>query len=194
MDKSKGQRTRDEILQASARLFSLHGYHNTSTADILAAVSLSKGAFYHHFRSKQDLAQAILEQLRREYQQKVIDPVNALDQLGDRPEAMINKIVELNESNSWFNCLLLIRLGLEFAQQETPLALQVAETINWINDIWSKLLADAQSAGTVENIPVKPLAQMITATLSGAIIARELQPDKPVLTEIAQQVKLLIHS
>ena len=196
MDKPvKAQRTRDDIVQASMRLFSLHGYHRTSTADILAAVSVSKGAFYYHFRSKEDLAQTILTQMRQDYQHKLLEPIMALEQTARRPAAMLDQIVQLNKSSSWFNCLLLARLGMEFAQQDSPPAQQIAEILDWLKNIWQGLLSDAQSAGTVRtDLDCRELAQLITAALSGAIINRELEGDSEALTQIAEQIKLLISS
>ena len=64
----RGSQTRDDILLTAGRLFALHGYYHTSMLDILEALSLSKGAFYYHFKSKEDLAVAVLVQLRSDYE------------------------------------------------------------------------------------------------------------------------------
>ena len=53
--------TRDEILHASARIFSIKGFHATSMQDIAEAVSLQKASLYHHFASKQEILLAILD-------------------------------------------------------------------------------------------------------------------------------------
>jgi AcrR family transcriptional regulator len=49
-----------EILDAAERLFLERGYEATTVNDLLAAVGLSKGAFYHHFTSKDDVLQALV--------------------------------------------------------------------------------------------------------------------------------------
>ncbi len=48
-------RVRAEIFQHAARLFRLRGYAGTSIDDIMLAAGLTRGAFYAHFRSKDDL-------------------------------------------------------------------------------------------------------------------------------------------
>jgi TetR/AcrR family transcriptional repressor of nem operon len=48
--------TRDRILAAAQRLMVDQGYNATSLDQVLAESSSSKGAFFHHFRSKADLA------------------------------------------------------------------------------------------------------------------------------------------
>jgi AcrR family transcriptional regulator len=50
---------RSEIVDAARRLFAEHGYDATSVNHIIAAVGISKGAFYHHFAAKEDLLEAL---------------------------------------------------------------------------------------------------------------------------------------
>lgn len=53
------EQTERRILDAARRLFAEKGYEKTSVQDIISATGLSKGAVYHHFRSKE----AILDRL-----------------------------------------------------------------------------------------------------------------------------------
>ena len=53
--------TREKILQAAARLFALKGYHDTKLEEVLAAAQVTKGAFFHHFRDREDLGFAVLD-------------------------------------------------------------------------------------------------------------------------------------
>lgn len=54
---------RQEILDAAMRLFIERGYDGTSVNDILEATGLSKGAFYHHFESKTEVLEALVEKM-----------------------------------------------------------------------------------------------------------------------------------
>ena len=47
--------TRDDILDASAQIFSQKGFHATSMQDIAQAVNLQKASLYHHVSSKQEI-------------------------------------------------------------------------------------------------------------------------------------------
>ncbi|MFO7653983.1 MAG: TetR/AcrR family transcriptional regulator [Candidatus Krumholzibacteriia bacterium] len=53
--------TRQRILDAAERLVLAQGFAATSVDRIIEAVGLTKGAFFHHFRSKSDLARALIE-------------------------------------------------------------------------------------------------------------------------------------
>jgi AcrR family transcriptional regulator len=57
----RSEETRNHILQASQRLFSTYGYDATGVAEICQAAGVSKGAFYHHFPSKQAVFLKLLE-------------------------------------------------------------------------------------------------------------------------------------
>src|SRR5580692_1029977 len=52
--------TREKILQAAARLFALKGYHDSKLEEVLDTAQVTKGAFFHHFRDREDLGFAVL--------------------------------------------------------------------------------------------------------------------------------------
>lgn len=49
---------RDRLLDAALRLIREKGYHATPVDELCAAAGVTKGAFFHHFRSKEELAVA----------------------------------------------------------------------------------------------------------------------------------------
>lgn len=55
-----------ELLAAAQQLFFKKGYENTSVNDIIKAVGVSKGAFYHHFESKAAVLEAAVTQMVRQ--------------------------------------------------------------------------------------------------------------------------------
>ena len=57
---------RAELLDCAQGLFLTRGYNETTVNDVIAATGLSKGAFYHHFRAKEDLLEAIADRFARE--------------------------------------------------------------------------------------------------------------------------------
>lgn len=55
-----------EFLDTAMRLFLEHGYDQTSVNAIIDAVGVSKGAFYHYFKTKEDLLDQLAERASRE--------------------------------------------------------------------------------------------------------------------------------
>jgi AcrR family transcriptional regulator len=58
--------TRASLLSAARILFTENGYAATRTEEIAQRARLTRGALYHHFRSKEDLFRAVLEQVEAE--------------------------------------------------------------------------------------------------------------------------------
>ena len=52
--------TRDSIIEKADTLFYEGGFEATSFADIAAAVGISRGNFYHHFKTKDDILDAVI--------------------------------------------------------------------------------------------------------------------------------------
>jgi AcrR family transcriptional regulator len=108
------EQTRKDIVDAAIRLFMENGYEQTSVSDILKACgNMSRGAFYHHFSSKQAVVFAIPDRLLEsddEYRQILVDRTatglekarrllsNGMTHFIERPEhRMFTRI--LNEPN-----------------------------------------------------------------------------------------------
>lgn len=53
---------KEELLQKATELFRTQGFHATSVDDVCAAAGVTKGTFFHYFKSKEALAQVCLEE------------------------------------------------------------------------------------------------------------------------------------
>lgn len=77
---------RNEILDVARQLVYTRGYEQMSVQDILDALKISKGAFYHYFDSKPALLEALIDRMGDEAQRTILplmdDPsLTALDKL-----------------------------------------------------------------------------------------------------------------
>jgi len=191
--KSQGEKTRQEIVEAGARQFSLHGFFATGLHDVLEGASVSKGAFYHHFKSKEDLALAVLEKLRADYEQQVFKPVRQIADPEARLAFMFSRLVKLNETGSWKNCLLLARLSLEMAQSLGELSELIAEIVEVLIRFWEELIHEARNADSLrDDLEPSSLAALIHCTWLGAVTCRELETPGFRLEEIAEDLRDLI--
>jgi AcrR family transcriptional regulator len=57
----RSEETRTKIIESAIKLFSARGFNTASVDDICKDAGISKGAFYHHFESKQALFLALLD-------------------------------------------------------------------------------------------------------------------------------------
>ena len=56
-----GKATRDQIVEAADRLFYRQGYEHTSFSDIAEVVRISRGNFYYHFKTKDEILAAVID-------------------------------------------------------------------------------------------------------------------------------------
>lgn len=59
----EAQERRNEILDVAEHLFMKKGFDGTSTNDILQAVGIARGTLYYHFKSKEDIMDALIDRM-----------------------------------------------------------------------------------------------------------------------------------
>ncbi|MGX7824569.1 ScbR family autoregulator-binding transcription factor [Actinokineospora sp. 24-640] len=62
MAQQRAERTRTQILDAAAAVIDQHGFQGARLSGILATAGVTKGAFYFHFSSKEELAHALVDE------------------------------------------------------------------------------------------------------------------------------------
>lgn len=59
----EAEERRNEILDVAERLFGTKGFDQTSTNDILNEIGIARGTLYYHFKSKEDILDAMIERI-----------------------------------------------------------------------------------------------------------------------------------
>ncbi|MCQ4127653.1 TetR/AcrR family transcriptional regulator [Rhodococcus erythropolis] len=97
---------RSQLIHAAEVVFTTHGYHASSVADIAQQAGVSHGTFYNYFKNKQDALEAIVDSTTQEF----------LDIFTLNPTTTLNTFDELLEH---FNTVL--HAGVELAQRKTDI-------------------------------------------------------------------------
>jgi AcrR family transcriptional regulator len=87
--------TRDRIIEAADDLFYRQGYEKTSFSDIADAVGITRGNFYYHFKTKDDILNAVI-QVRLGYTEKMLEH---WETEGARPEDRIRSFIHILMTN-----------------------------------------------------------------------------------------------
>lgn len=88
---------RNEILDVAERLFCAKGFDNTSTNDILEEIGIARGTLYYHFKSKEDILDAMIERLTNQMLERAA--VIALDESIPVLERLTRTMLSLNIDN-----------------------------------------------------------------------------------------------
>ena len=88
---------RNEILDVAERLFCAKGFDNTSTNDILEEIGIARGTLYYHFKSKEDILDAMIERLTNQMLERAA--VIALDESIPVLQRLTRTMLSLNVDN-----------------------------------------------------------------------------------------------
>lgn len=83
--------TRDHIVEAADELFYQQGFEHTSFADIAGTVNISRGNFYYHFKSKDQILDAVIDARLC----KTESMLGAWEAAGETPADRIRSFIEL---------------------------------------------------------------------------------------------------
>ncbi len=130
------------IVHESLKLFSLKGFASTSIHDILNAAETSKGGFYNHFKSKQDLFYAVVDEARRIWRERNLA---GLDQI-DQPIAKVKKLLEnfrddyLKDSENFPGGCVFITLSVELNDKSPHLSKELDKGFRGLKRMLKTLL------------------------------------------------------
>lgn len=169
---TKGEQTREQIINAAKRLFMQRGYYNTSTYDLFEKAGITKGAFYHHWKTKEDLALTILEQTKDAYEQHFFPILENDRPAREKIEQALHMLREFNTNPDWVYCRLLAMLSAEMGTDEDAMARGVQEMRKRWLAFWEQLLRSAQEQGHLRtDIPAKELSFLMLSATMGVYIA-----------------------
>jgi AcrR family transcriptional regulator len=75
----QAEATRAALLEAARALFAQRGYAAVGTEEIVRRARVTRGALYHHFRGKEDLFRAVVEDVERELTERIAAEALAIE-------------------------------------------------------------------------------------------------------------------
>jgi AcrR family transcriptional regulator len=143
--RQRAEQTRVRILEAAATRLAVAGYHGTSYAELIADSGLSKGAFYHYFRSKQELAAAVFSFKQTTVIGAIQGTVEGITSPWKRLQAALRVRAKLFATDRSLQCL--PRLSTDFASVP-DLAPQIAAShevpIRWFQGLLEEAVAQGE--------------------------------------------------
>lgn len=93
----EAEERKNEILDVAERLFCTKGFDQTSTNDILNEIGIARGTLYYHFKSKEEILDAMIERLTNQIVAKAA--IIALDDTIPVLDRLTQTILSLNVDN-----------------------------------------------------------------------------------------------
>jgi TetR/AcrR family transcriptional repressor of nem operon len=189
-----GQATRERILAVANELVLKHGFAATSLEQILQRAGVTKGAFFHHFESKEELATALVDRYLITEQQLVEATLRRAERLSTDPLQQV--LITLGLLEEMFAKLDAPHPGCLVASYLYQNDLMTAETtaksrkafLVWRHDIAAKLRAAAKTRPPRMAVDYEALGDLPITLIEGAMVMAKLFDDSKM---IAAQLRLI---
>lgn len=164
---------KERIIEESLKLFSVKGYMSTSMTDIIEAAGTSKGGFYNHFKSKEQLFREMLSAARKIWRERNL---HGLD--GEvRPLGKIRRLLEnyrgryLADSKNFPGGCIFVNLAVELSDQMPELANEVSEGFVRLGRMLKRFLDEEKwEGGIAKAINTADATNLIFSSLLGACV------------------------
>ena len=155
----KGENKRQEILSAAEHLFCTRGYEATSVQDILDVLHASKGGFYHHFASKEELLKTLCMQRAERVLQYTKEQIESVSDNMARINAILYGFMPLRREEIPY---LTMMLPVMSQPEGRGLAMVYQEALF---DAFLPLLQEAVASATASGIICPPVRSMESPVL-----------------------------
>jgi len=188
----KATATRDQILDAAARLIHLQGYHCTSLDDVLGESGVGKGNFYYYFKSKEELGYAIIDRVMHGFVARTLDPAfadvssDALVQI----HLFLDRVLENQRQRNCVGGCPIGNLASELSDVHEGFRRRLAGIFGEWRSRLTEALSRGQRAGRIR-LDIEPIsvAQFIVASLEGAILLTKVSKDIAIMERCVEQLK-----
>lgn len=153
--KKSPERWKKEILEAARKLFLAKGYEETSITDIMKIAGGAKGMFYHFFESKEEVMQALGDQMFFEN-----NPFDAVKERSDLNALQkIREVLALNQSNEERERINVQAISI--LKDPRILATAIEANRRMLTPLWFELLEEGQRDGSIQTEYAKELSELL---------------------------------
>jgi AcrR family transcriptional regulator len=181
-DITKGEATKQRIIECAAKLFITKGYNNTGLNDILKETNLPKGSFYYHFKTKKELAIEVANYFSQSFGSWLKEVAK------DRTwkefvKEFMDKIIHDGRENIYFGCPFAI-LGCELAFLDEDIANAYLSPLKSLVELFAKVLQHS----AIPKDEIEDKSNHAFALFEGYILYYRISKDIKVLERLKDQL------
>jgi TetR/AcrR family transcriptional repressor of nem operon len=184
-----GTATRGKILDAAQNLVLERGYVGMTVDHVLDAVGITKGAFFHHFKTKDDLARALLQRYAERDERIYRETRERAEKLSDDPLQQILLFIGLFQemfdglTEPYPGCLFASYLYELQQFGEDTRELIRSSFMKWRELLQEKFEAAARRYPPRIEVSAASLADAFTVVLEGAFITSKALNEPKLVSE-----------
>jgi AcrR family transcriptional regulator len=161
-------RSRSALLESAARGLSRYGYGNLRLEEVAREAGYTRGALYHQFRDKEDLAMAVIDWVYENWTREVGDPAS-------HEADPVAELIALARGHAVFCrrdiARVVMALRLEFAGQDHPVGREIERISETLVTRVARLVEAGRRRGSIpRGAPARAVALAVFGALEGAVI------------------------
>ncbi len=192
---SKGEQTKERILERAAQLFNQQGYFGSSLSDIMHETGLEKGGIYNHFASKEQLALEAFDYaiglLQQRLRLALAGKFNAIDRL----LAIVSYFQSIIEDPPVAGGCPILNTAIEADDAQPALRDRARREMDSLRSTIQRIISKG-----IERQEIRPgvdpdvCATLFIATLEGAVMLSKLYQDPVHMRRAAEHVTSYIET
>lgn len=164
---------RDKIIRESMKLFSLKGFLSASINDILEAADTSKGGFYNHFTTKEDLFLAVLADAQGIWREKALHGLSEVESPIEKVKIILQNYRDryLKDSETFPGGCIFITFSVELDDQIPHLSAEVNKGFIGFKSLLKRLLDQSQELGELSPaVNTEKMSEMLFSGMVGSSV------------------------
>jgi AcrR family transcriptional regulator len=164
---------KETIIHESQKLFSLNGFLNTGINEIIEAANTSKGGFYNHFASKEELFYEVLAEAQKMWRNRVLYGLNELDSPLEKVIIILENYRDryLKDEENFPGGCIFITLSVELDDQYPQLMQEVNKGFIGLKNLLKRYLEEAKERGELkQTVNVHNATEMIFSGMLGSSV------------------------
>jgi AcrR family transcriptional regulator len=193
--KTKGERTRNAILETAAALATEEGLEPLSIARLAHATGMSKSGLFAHFGSKEELQLATVDHAGSRFVAEVIAPARAAPRGLARVWALCDRMIDYSERQVFPGGCFFAATSFEFNNRPGPVRDRIAEMLRTWRSYLEHAVEGAQEAGELNpGVEAREIAFQLDAFAQAANAQYQLFRDAAVFDEARRAVRERLES
>jgi TetR/AcrR family transcriptional regulator, transcriptional repressor for nem operon len=192
---SKGERTRQRIVELAAPVFNRQGYVGASLRDIIGATGLEKGGIYNHFGSKEQLALESYDfAMNRVEDHLARSQAGATDAI-DRLERMIRAFAVSARKPEIEGGCPIMNTAVEADDTHPELRDRARQSMTRWHRLVGRIVKDGKADGLIRtDVDPYALASLITGSLEGGLMLARLYDDPSHMDHVVEHLLAHVHT
>ena len=175
--------TKERILSAALEMFSTKGYDGTNIRELAASLGMGKSSMYRHFESKEDIWNALLDEMISYYEER-FGSAEHLPTVPDSTEQLVEMTMRMVDFTVHDEKIIMTRklLTIEQFRDERARGLATKHFLTGLKQMFTPVFAGMMDKGLLRRDDPEMIAFAYTAPISALIHLCDREPEKTAET------------